>query len=205
MRISLNWANRVTIARMVFIPVVVVVLLARLPNWGPWWAAGLFTLLAVTDAVDGYIARSRNEITTFGKLIDPLADKLLVTAALVSLVELGTVPAWVALVIIAREFIVTGLRMVAIAEGKTIVAGDFGKAKTVLQVIAVVAFILKDSDPIKALGNDFTLPVQVLSWGLMGVALILTVVSMIDYFYHARDVIRIETGGSGNGHAEGER
>lgn len=183
---------------MVFIPVLVVILLARLPNWGPWWAAGLFTLLAVTDAVDGYLARSRNEITTFGKLIDPLADKLLVTAALVSLVELGAVPAWVALVIISREFIVTGLRMVAIAEGRVIAAGSFGRAKTIFQIIAIVTFILKDSDPVEVLGSGFMLPVEVLSWGLMAVALLLTVVSMVDYFYHARDVIRIEAANSDN-------
>lgn len=193
MRASMTWANRITIARIVFIPVVVVILLARLPDWGPWWAAGLFTILAATDAVDGYIARSRNQITTFGKLIDPLADKLLVTAALVSLVELGTVPAWVALVIISREFIVTGLRMVAIAEGRTIAAGNFGKAKTVLQVIAIVAFILINSDPVKELSGEAIALFEIGAWGIMGIALLLTVTSMIDYFYHARDVILIES------------
>ncbi|MCL4554049.1 MAG: CDP-diacylglycerol--glycerol-3-phosphate 3-phosphatidyltransferase [Actinobacteria bacterium] len=195
---DIGWANRITIARMVFIPVVVVVLLARLPDWGPWWAAALFAFLAATDAVDGYVARTRNQITTFGKLIDPLADKLLVTAALISLVELGAVPAWVALVIISREFIVTGLRMVAVAEGRTIAAGNFGKAKTVLQVIAIVAFILKDTDPIVALGHQAVVFANVFAWGLMGAALILTVTSMIDYFYHARDVIKIEDGPNGN-------
>jgi CDP-diacylglycerol--glycerol-3-phosphate 3-phosphatidyltransferase len=194
MRIPLNWANRVTMARMIFIPVVVVVLLARLPNWGPWWAAGLFALLAATDAVDGYLARSRNEVTTFGKLIDPLADKLLVTAALVSLVELSAVPAWVALIIISREFIVTGLRMVAMAEGRVISAGAYGKAKTVLQVIAIVAFILKDSEPVNVMGSELSMAFGVLSWILMSVALVLTVLSMVDYFYHARDVITIDGG-----------
>ncbi|MBS3974296.1 MAG: CDP-diacylglycerol--glycerol-3-phosphate 3-phosphatidyltransferase [Actinobacteria bacterium] len=188
----MNWANRITIARMVFIPGVVVILLARLPDWGPWWAAGLFTVLAATDAVDGYLARTRNQVTTFGKLIDPLADKLLVTAALVSMVELGTVPAWVALVIISREFIVTGLRMVAMAEGRTISAGNFGKAKTVFQVIAIVAFILVDSEPVKKFSGEFFTLLEIGAWGIMGIALLLTVASMIDYFYHARDVIRIE-------------
>lgn len=192
MRAPMNWANRITIARIVFIPGVVVILLARLPDWGSWWAAGLFTILAATDAVDGYLARSRNQITTFGKLIDPLADKLLVTAALVSLVELGTVPAWVALVIISREFIVTGLRMVAMAEGRTISAGNFGKAKTVFQVIAIVAFILVDSEPVKEFGGEFFALFEIGAWVIMGIALLLTVASMIDYFYHARDVISIE-------------
>lgn len=186
---KLGLANQVTILRMIFIPVVVVVMLARLPNWGPWWAAGLFTLLAATDAVDGYIARSRNEVTNFGKLIDPLADKLLVTAALVVLVELGTISSWIALIIISRELIVTGLRMVAVAEGRVIAAGAYGKVKTVFQIIAIVAFILKDSDPIAMLGSTWVLAANALAWTVMGIALVLTVVSMLDYLYHARDVI----------------
>ena len=185
----MTWANRVTVLRMLFIPVFVVALLARLPNWGPWWSAGLFVLLMATDAVDGYLARSRNEVTTFGKLIDPLADKLLVTAALVALVELGELPAWIALIIIGREFIVTGLRMVAVAEGRVIAASSFGKTKTVLQSIAIVGFILKDTDPILTLGAPYTPAFQWLSWVIMAAALGLTLWSMLDYFYHAREVI----------------
>lgn len=187
----MNWANRVTLARVVLIPVVIVVLLARLPNWGPWWAAVLFTLLAATDAVDGYLARSRNEVTNFGKLIDPLADKLLVTAALVSLVELDSLPAWIAIVIIAREFIVTGLRMVAVAEGRVIAAGSFGKLKTVFQIIAIVMFIVKDSTPVRALGSLIVTWFGYLSWAVMIIALGLTIYSMIDYFRHALDVIQV--------------
>lgn len=186
----MNWANRVTVLRMVFIPVFVVMLLANMPDWGPVWAAGVFTLLAITDGVDGYLARSRNEITTFGKFLDPLADKLLVTAALVALVDLGSIPSWVALVIISREFIVSGLRMVAVAEGKVIAASTYGKTKTVFQVLAIVAFIVKDSGPLeRLLGTQGTSLFASASWLLMGVAIALTVVSMIDYFYHARDVI----------------
>jgi len=194
----MTWANRVTILRMMFIPVFVVALLARLPNWGPWWAAALFVLLMSTDAVDGYLARSRNEVTTFGKLIDPLADKLLVTAALVALVDLQTLPAWIALAIIAREFIVSGLRMVAVAEGKVISASSFGKTKTFLQSVAIVAFILKDSDPVLAMGDRIASSVQWFSWGIMALALALTIYSMLDYFYHAREVITgpWDTGGA---------
>jgi len=189
-RLQLSWANRVTILRVVFIPVFVVTLLAGMPEWGPWWAAGIFTLLALTDGVDGYLARSRNEVTTFGKFLDPLADKLLVTAALVALVELGAMPSWIALVIISREFVVSGLRMVAIAEGKVIAASSYGKAKTVFQVIAIIAFILKDSDPLpRLLGSEGSELFTAASWLVMGVAIALTMVSMVDYFYHARDVI----------------
>lgn len=186
----MNWATRVTVLRMIFIPVFVVTLLANMPNWGPVWAAGLFTLLAITDGVDGYLARARNEVTTFGKFLDPLADKLLVTAALVALVDLGSLPAWIALIIICREIIVSGLRMVAIAEGKVVAASTYGKAKTVFQVLGIIAFIIKDSEPlVRLLGPQGLAVFGSASWLVMGIAVALTVVSMIDYFYHARDVI----------------
>lgn len=195
MNIPLNAANRVTILRIFFIPVFVVAMFARLPNWGPIWAALLFTVLAATDAVDGYLARSRNEVTNFGKLIDPLADKLLVTAALVALVDLGQLPAWIAIIIISREFIVTGLRMIALVEGRVIAAGAFGKLKTVMQIIAIVGFIIKDSRPIADLGElvwpggQFVVYLGVLAWIIMAIALALTLWSMADYFSHARSVI----------------
>lgn len=195
MAIPLNIANRVTLLRIIFIPVFVVALLANFPSWGPIWAAVIFTILAATDAVDGYLARSRNEVTNFGKLIDPLADKLLVTAALVALVELGSLPAWIALIIISREFIVTGLRMIAVVEGRVIAAGSFGKLKTVMQIIAIVGFIIKDSQPIADLGElvwpggQFVGYLDALAWIIMALALVLTVWSMFDYFRHARDVI----------------
>jgi CDP-diacylglycerol--glycerol-3-phosphate 3-phosphatidyltransferase len=187
---KLGWANTITLVRIVLIPVFLVVLLSGMPNWGPWLAALVFTLLAATDAVDGYVARARNEVTTFGKFIDPLADKLLVTAALVALVELRSLPSWIAIVIISRELIVSGLRMVAVAEGKVIAASIYGKLKTVFQIIAIVAFIIKDSTMAPLL---FT-PVgaRVLgsaAWVVMGIAVVVTIASAIDYFYHARDVI----------------
>ncbi len=185
-----TWANRVTLMRVILIPVFVVVLLARLPNWGPWIAALIFTALAATDAVDGYLARSRNEVTTFGKFIDPLADKLLVTAALVALVELGKVPAWIAIVIISREFIVSGLRLVSVAEGKVISASGYGKAKTILQIVAIVSFIVKDSPVVaQVLGPMGDLAFTGAAWAVMSVALALTLLSMFDYFYHARDIL----------------
>ena len=120
---KLGVANWITLIRMTLIPVFLVVLLGQYAadwsDWRPWLAAAVFTVLAATDAVDGYVARTRNEVTTFGKFIDPLADKLLVTAALVGLVQLGSLPGWVAIVIIGRELVVSGLRMVAVAEGVT--------------------------------------------------------------------------------------
>ncbi len=195
-----NAANRVTIARVLFIPVFLVVLLGEWPQFipspdrwtvaKPWIAAAVFALVAATDAVDGYLARSRNEVTTFGKFIDPLADKLLVTAALVALVDLDSLPSWIALTIISRELIVSGLRMVAVAEGKVIAASSWGKLKTILQIVAIAAFIVKDSPLTSRVAGSTA--ATVLNWGswiVMGLAVIVTILSMIDYFYHARDII----------------
>ena len=164
----INLATRITLLRMIFIPVFLVTLLGSMPSWGPWLAAAVFTLLAATDAVDGYIARSRDQVTTFGKFIDPLADKLLVTAALIALVELDAIHSWIAIVIISRELIVSGLRMVAIAEGKVIAASSWGKLKTILQIIAIVMFIVKDSEaPFTVMGLDLIVIVQAVAWPVM--------------------------------------
>jgi CDP-diacylglycerol--glycerol-3-phosphate 3-phosphatidyltransferase len=187
----LNLANRITIARMIFIPLFLVILLGRLPGgWGPWLAALVFTLLAASDGVDGYIARSRNQVTTFGKFIDPLADKLLITAALIALVDLDRLPSWIAIVIISRELIVSGLRMVAVAEGRVISASRWGKLKTLFQIVAIVLFIVLESHrAVMFLGQDLMDIVHVIAWPVMALAIALTLVSMIDYFYHARDVL----------------
>ena len=188
---KIGLANWITIIRMTFIPVFLVLLLGRFgepatwADWRPWLAAAVFTVLAATDAVDGYVARSRNEVTTFGKFIDPLADKLLVTAALVGLVQLGSLPGWVAIVIIGRELIVSGLRMVAVAEGVVIAASPWGKVKTVFQIIALVAFIIKGAP----IFEPWSRVADTTSWLVMIIALGLTALSAIQYFYHARDVI----------------
>jgi nicotinamide-nucleotide amidase len=187
----LGLANWITLVRMTFIPVFLVVLLGQFGeqatwnDWRPWLAAAVFTVLAATDAVDGYVARSRNEVTTFGKFIDPLADKLLVTAALIGLVELGSLPGWVAIVIIGRELVISGLRMVAVAEGVIIAASPLGKFKTVFQVIALVMFIVKNAPMLAPVHAPF----EIAAWSVMAVALVLTIWSAADYFYHAREVI----------------
>ena len=192
-------ANRVTLTRIILIPVFLLVLLTDWPKLfpgapafnelRPWIAAIVFIVLAATDSVDGYLARSRNEVTTFGKFLDPLADKLLVTAALLALVELQVLPAWIAFVILAREFIVSGLRMVASAEGLVIAASWYGKVKTVTQIVAIVMFLVKDSAFISTLGPQFEQFFQAASWLVMGAAVVLTIVSMVDYFRHASKVI----------------
>lgn len=198
--VNLNPANTVTLIRMVLIPVFLLVLLGDWPAWfhaptlyqqlQPWIAAAVFGVLAATDGVDGYLARSRNEVTTFGKFLDPLADKLLVTAALLALIEMDVLPAWIALVIISREFIVSGLRMVASAEGTVIAASWYGKVKTVLQIAAILLFIVKDSELLtQSLGPEIMLWIQITAWTVMGGAVVMTLASMIDYFIHAKDVL----------------
>ena len=192
-------ANVVTLLRICLVPVFVVAIISPWPEYFPFWAdaeaskpwiaAGIFILLAATDGLDGYLARSRGEVTNFGKFIDPLADKSLVAAALLALIELGVLPSWVALVILTREFIVSGIRMVAASQGVVIAASWYGKAKTVAQIVAIVLFIVKDSvvitDPQGVLHN----PLYLVSWLAMLIALALTVISMLDYFVKAKEIL----------------
>jgi CDP-diacylglycerol---glycerol-3-phosphate 3-phosphatidyltransferase len=168
----LNIPNVLTVLRIVAVPVIVVALLDETPN-GDALAAAVFTLAAVTDGLDGYIARRRQEVTTFGKLMDPLADKLLVVAALIALVSLDRLAAWVAMVIIARELAVTGLRSLAAERGLVIAASWLGKVKTALQVAAIIALIIWNPTPVA---------VDVLVY----VAVAATVISGADYFFGLR-------------------
>jgi len=167
-----NLANSLTLLRILAVPVVVVALLGETPN-GDALAAAVFALAALTDGLDGYFARSRDAVTTFGKLMDPLADKLLITAALISLVSLDRLQAWVAMVIIAREIAVTGLRAIAAERGVVISASWMGKVKTVLQIAAVIALIATNPAP---------------TWvdALVYLAVAATVISGADYFLGLR-------------------
>lgn len=151
----MNLPNSLTILRIFFVPLLVVVLLTREPNLELWgvqvqfeiWGVLILLAAAMTDWADGHFARKRGEVTTLGILLDPIADKLLISAAFVSLVEMRLVPAWMAVIIIGREFIVLGLRNIASAEGFTINASTLGKLKMVLQVFAVAAVILGSMHP----------------------------------------------------------
>jgi CDP-diacylglycerol--glycerol-3-phosphate 3-phosphatidyltransferase len=139
----LNLPNVLTLVRILLVPVLVVALLDATPN-GSWLAAAVFALAAVTDGVDGYLARTWKSVTNFGKVMDPIADKLLIAAALISLVSLDRLAAWVAMVIIAREFAVSALRVAAGQMGVIIPASPLGKVKTVVQVATVFALIAVD-------------------------------------------------------------
>ncbi len=173
--VPLNVPNALTVVRILLVPVLVVALLEKTGD-GDLLAAIVFAVASLTDAIDGYLARARGSITTFGKLMDPIADKLLIVAALVALVSLGRLDAWVAMVIIAREFAVTVLRVaVGAQQGVVISASWLGKLKTVTQVAMVMALIIVGSGP---------RPLWVSL--LVYVTVIITVLSGADYFFGLR-------------------
>jgi CDP-diacylglycerol--glycerol-3-phosphate 3-phosphatidyltransferase len=146
-------------------------------------ATFIFILAAVTDGLDGYIARKNKMVTNLGKFLDPLADKLLITAALVSLVEMQRLDAWIAIVIISREFAVTGLRLIAAAEGHIIAASPLGKLKTIVQIVAIVSLMLNNV-PFSTIPFPFSL---IATW----LAVLITIVSGLDYFYKNRKIVTV--------------
>ncbi|KNF08881.1 CDP-diacylglycerol--glycerol-3-phosphate 3-phosphatidyltransferase PgsA [Gottschalkia purinilytica] len=175
----MNLANKLTIGRIFLIPIFMFFLLVNIP-YGDYIAVGIFILAATTDSLDGYIARSRNQVTKFGKFMDPLADKLLVSAALISLVEMNKLSSWVVVVIIAREFAITGLRVIAASEGITIAASWWGKFKTITQIVAIVSLLL-DNFPFSMINFPFDKIA-------IALALIFTIVSGVDYIYKNKEV-----------------
>lgn len=170
----MNLPNMLTIFRIILIPIFVIILLVRIP-YGDFAAAIIFIIAALTDSLDGYLARKWKQVTKLGIILDPLADKMLITAALISLVELGRIPGWIAIVILAREFAVTGLRSLKAEEGVIIPASNLGKIKTITQIVAVVLVISQNMYQ-----PYIDLPLGV--WA-MYLAVIITVVSGLEYFY----------------------
>jgi CDP-diacylglycerol--glycerol-3-phosphate 3-phosphatidyltransferase len=169
----LNLPNLLTLLRILLVPVLVVALGTEAEG-GSEIAAAVFVLASLTDGLDGYIARSRQSITTFGKVMDPVADKLLIAAALLTLVSLDRVDAWVAMIVIAREFAVSGLRIAAGQQGVVIPASGLGKVKTIVQSAAVLALI--------AVANPDALWVELLVYAMV----LTTIVSGADYFLNFR-------------------
>ena len=170
----MNTANKLTILRVFMIPVFLLVLYLDVPN-ANYWALAIFVIASLTDTLDGYIARHYNQTTDFGKFMDPLADKCLVIAAMLWFVEIGQMPAWALLVVIIREFGVSGLRMVAADKGRVIAAGWSGKVKTASTMVCIVLMFL----PIPAELNLACVAVIVLT----------TIYSGVEYFVKNRDVI----------------
>lgn len=188
----MNLANRITLARIFLVPVMIFFLLVRIDlpeikidnftiTYNQIIAALIFIIAASTDGLDGYIARKKKIVTNLGKLLDPLADKLLIAAVLISLVDMGKLDAWIAIVIIGREFAVTGLRQVALLDGRVMAASKWGKWKTGAQITAIIALLINNF-PFIFIQFRFDL---IASW----FAALITVYSGIDYFVKNRQVL----------------
>ncbi len=176
----MNLPNKITIVRICMIPVFVLFMLIPEITYGRYIAAGIFILAALTDALDGYIARKNNLITNFGKFMDPLADKLLVSSALICLVELRLLPSWIVIIIIAREFIISGFRLIASDSGIVIAASWWGKVKTNVQIVMSVMLIID-------LNVTF---INILEQVAIYLALALTIISLVDYMVKNRQVLK---------------
>ncbi len=174
----MNLPNKLTIVRMIMILPFVVIMLMPQTTAGKWIALALFAGASLTDLLDGYLARKYNLVTNFGKFMDPLADKLLVCAALICLIELGRIPSWVVIIIISREFIISGFRLVASDNGVVIAASYWGKFKTTFQMVMICLMIVD-------LGGVWTR----ITRGCMWIALVLTIVSLVDYLWKNKAVM----------------
>ena len=177
----MNLPNKLTILRVIMIPFFVFFMLAPyFEGYGNYIATAIFVVASLTDMLDGKIARKYNLVTNFGKFMDPLADKLLVCSAMICLIETGQLASWIVIVIIAREFIISGFRLVASDNGVVIAASHWGKFKTTFQMLMVIVLLLN-------IENIFF---QVLGTILTYIALILTVVSLVDYLAKNKDVLK---------------
>lgn len=175
----MNLPNKITIARVFMIPVFLCIYLVPGIPYGNYIAAAVFIIACLTDALDGHLARKYHLITNFGKFMDPLADKLLVSAALICFVELKLVPAWIIIIIISREFIISGFRLVASDNGVVIAASNIAKFKTSAQMIMSILLIV----------NFDNLVFNVLEQIFVYLSLVLTIISLIDYLYKNRKVL----------------
>ena len=178
----MNLPNKLTVVRVLMIPFFVWFMLPSLGGEmaaSKWIALAIFCIASLTDLLDGKIARKYNLVTNFGKFMDPLADKLLVGAAMICLVEMGRLPAWIVIVIISREFIISGFRLIASDNGIVIAASYWGKFKTVFQMAMLIVLIAAFE------GSVFAVVEQILIW----VSLILTIVSLVDYIRKNKEVL----------------
>lgn len=180
----MNLPNKITIARVFMIPLFLIVYLTNVLPYNNIIAVSIFIIASLTDALDGYLARKNNLVTNFGKFADPLADKLLVSAALICFVELHLVPSWVIILIISREFIISGFRLVAADKGVVIAASKIAKVKTTAQMIMSILLIIHLNNPV----------FYVLEQVSIYAAVILTVLSLVDYLYKNMDVLKDANG-----------
>lgn len=174
----MNLPNKLTLFRVILIPFFIVALLVKTIPYNDYIALAIFIIASFTDLFDGKIARKYNLVTDFGKFMDPLADKLLVCSALICLIELERIPSWMVIVIISREFIISGFRLIAADNGVVIAASYWGKFKTVFQMVAVCLLIVN-------------IPVlNIVTQIILYIAVVLTIVSLIDYLYKNRSVMK---------------
>jgi CDP-diacylglycerol--glycerol-3-phosphate 3-phosphatidyltransferase len=181
----MNTANKITLLRILLVPIFMALFMAGTPGY-LLAAVIVFVVAAATDGIDGYIARRYNQITTFGKFVDPLADKMLTTAALLVLMHFGRVSAWVVMIVMAREFVVAGIRLSAVSEGKVIAASMWGKLKTVSQMVAIIAAMI--------LMYDFfpQATAQIITDILIWLSTIFTVISGVDYVVKNRHLLKMK-------------
>ncbi len=195
----MNLANKLTIFRIILVPIMVA--FAYIPINGDVYGIAIpmiiieaiFIIASITDKLDGYIARSRNQVTTFGKFLDPLADKILVLSAMVVLVEMGRLPAWIPIIVLAREFIVSGFRLIAVEKGGVVIAASiWGKIKTVTQMIALI-FAFVDIGAFFSFINGglsgVHLIINIVTSVMMLVSTIATIFSGIDYIWKGRKIL----------------
>ncbi len=177
----MNLPNKLTILRIILVPVFVAVMLTNcFGDNSRWVALAIFIIASLTDLLDGKIARKYNLVTNFGKFMDPLADKMLVCSALICLVELGRIPSWMVIVIVARDFVISGFRLVAAESGKVIAANYWGKFKTASQMV-MICLLIADIQY-----GFFPLLSEIFKW----IALVLTVISLIIYLADNKDVMK---------------
>ena len=177
----MNLPNKLTLLRVFMIPIFVVFMLVDITPFDNWIALAVFILASLTDLLDGKIARKYNLVTNFGKFMDPLADKLLVCSAMICLVEMHIIPAWIVIIIIAREFIISGFRLIAAENGVVIAANYWGKFKTVSQMLMIILLILN-------FGGIFDVIETILIW----LSLALTVISLLTYIMQNRKVLSMQ-------------
>lgn len=181
----MNLPNKLTIFRVILIPFFLVALMLPAIPAGKWIAVAIFIIASLTDFFDGRIARKQNLVTDFGKFMDPLADKLLVCSAMIALIELERIPAWIVIVIIAREFVISGFRLIASDNGIVIAASYWGKFKTTFQMLMVILLIVNLSENFPKAAFGITIAEQILIY----VSLLLTIISLIDYLVKNRAVL----------------
>lgn len=199
----MNLANKLTVFRMILVPIIVIVSLINIQ--GTWLGIGIsfwimnliFIIASLTDKLDGYIARSRNQVTTFGKFLDPLADKILVLTTMIILVEKGSIPAWIPIIVLAREFIVSGYRLVAVEKGgKVVAASIWGKLKTVAQMLAIIFALININETnvfANFVNNNLTgleLIINVITTLLLIISVIATIFSGWDYLSKGKDLFK---------------